>query len=363
VREDKSEIDILRDVAHPIRRGIIFSLSSGSQIFSNIMVDCGLDSGSETGIFLYHLSKLKEKRFVEKNDVGYSLSKLGITALRLLQSLPHLESSYSIEGGETMKESAPKISIKPTEAEVIIDKWDFKPGESRLYKESGLVSPDLFGRSFYIKDCLGTVELPNEPKVLMVKHETYKKKYRGTDANKLRTPVKDGFYLDMREYDTLSIRDDGVYILWTSVWGPNYESEKPEETVYKPPEKYNAQSPPMKLGDQNSGQKTEGNYVNSFHNEVIGNYIINIDGRKYDCLLKQTHQTWKKEREIEISRVSQRFVTNDFVDILIRAYHAPTQKRKWILESVEGWEKNPAIECCGEKHYLTDEFYLANRAF
>ena len=56
-------------------------------------------------------------------------------------------------------------------------------------------------------------------------------------------------------------------------------------------------------------------------------------------------------------------MTNDFIDILIRAYHATTQKRKWILESVEGWEKNPTIECCGEKHYLPDEFYLANRTF
>ncbi|MHA2358592.1 MAG: hypothetical protein ACXABK_07490 [Candidatus Heimdallarchaeaceae archaeon] len=358
MKEKSLEIEILRDIVHPIRRGIIFSIGSGSQNFSNIMVDCGLDPGSETGIFLYHLSKLKEKRIVEKNRDGYSLSKLGITALRLLQSLPHLESSYSREGGEIVKESVPRISIKPAEGDLIINKWDFKPGESRLYKESGFVSPDLFGRSFYIKDCLGIVEIPNEPKVLMVKHETYKEKYRGTDANKIRIHVKDGFYLDMREYDTLSIREDGVYILWTSVWGPNYESEKPEETIYKPPTKYDA-----KIDDQNCGQKTEGRYLNSFHNKVIGKSIVNIDGRKFNCLLKQTHQTWKKEKEIEISRVSQRYVTNDFVDILIRAYHAPTQKRKWILESVKDWEKNPSIDCCGEKHHLTDEFYLAKRTF
>lgn len=258
MRDKSREIEILRDVIHPIRNGIIFSIGSGSQNFSSIIVDCGLDPGSETGIFLYHLSKLKEKRFTVKSKDGYLLGSLGITALRLLQPLTHLESSYRREGGEIMKESAPKISIKLTEGELIIDKWDFKPGESRLYKESGFVSPDLFGRSFYIKDCLGTVELPNEPKVLMVNNETYKKKYRGTKANNLRTHVKDGFYLDMREYDTLSIRDDGVYILWTSVWGPNYESEKPEETIYKPPEKYNAQSPPMKIGAQNSDQKIEG---------------------------------------------------------------------------------------------------------
>ena len=50
-----------------------------------------------------------------------------------------------------------------------------------------------------------------------------------------------------------------------------------------------------------------------------------------------------------------------YVDVLVRSYHAPTQKRKWLFESVKGWEKNSTVECCEEKHYLTNEFYLEKR--
>jgi hypothetical protein len=32
-----------------------------------------------------------------------------------------------------------------------------------------------------------------------------------------------------------------------------------------------------------------------------------------------------------------------------------------MYKSVKGWEKNPAIACCGEKHYLTNEFFLTKR--
>lgn len=198
----------------------------------------------------------------------------------------------------------------------------------------------------------------------MVKHETYTKNYFGTEKNRIRTPIKDGYYLSMREYDTFSVRDDdGVYMLWTSVWGPNYETEKPEETVYDPPEKWKAQSPPMKIGDEMSSEKKEGNYLNSVHSKVIGQYKVTINNGSYDCLLKRAHSVWTKNGENEIDRVSERFVSQGMVDMLTRVYHAPTQKRKWLFESVKGWEKNPNAECCGEKHYLTSESFLANRTY
>jgi len=84
----------------------------------------------------------------------------------------------------------------------------------------------------------------------------------------------------------------------------------------------------MKIGDQKSGQIEEGSYLNSFHSKVIGQYVVKVNGRNFNCLLKQTHQTWTKEEELEISSISQRYVTTDFVNILHRGYYSPTQKRK-----------------------------------
>jgi len=355
---------ILRAVAHPLRKSIISSLISGEQTFSHLMLDCGLDPGSETGIFLYHLSKLMEESFVEKKKERYRLTKHGNAASRLLQSLPHLNIYPSIEeeGQKRISEGAiPKITVEEVPAEdMVINQWEFKPGEERLYKETKRIPSDIFGETFYTKKCLGTVNLPNETgRTFMVRHETYTRNYFGTEKNRIRTPFKDGYYLSMREYDTFSVRDDGVYMLWTSVWGPNYETEKPEETIYDPPEKL--REPPMKIGDETSYEKKEGDYLLRVHSKVIGRYTLRIDDRSFHCLLKRTHSVWTKNEESEIDRVGERFVTHGLVDILTRAYHASTQKRRWMFEAIKNWEKNPTFECCGQKHYLTSEFFLAKR--
>ncbi len=366
VKKGDREMEILKAVAHPVRKGILSSLSYGQQAFSNLMLDCGLDPGSETGLFLYHLSKLMEKGFVKKSNGRYRLTKHGEAASRLLQSLPRLDIyPQNDKGGEKIVRSEisiPKINVKEVVGgDMVIDKWEFKPGEKRVYEESGRIPSDIFGGTFYIEECLGTVDLPNEQgRVFMIRHESYTRNYFGTDKNRIRTPVKDGYHLAMRGYDNYSVRDDGVYILWISVWGSNYENEKPDETFYEPLRKVIVL--PMKIGDEKKEEEMEGKYFHSWHWKVIGQYEVSIGEKKYDCLLKRAHNVWT-ENGVVISRVSERFTTNGFIDVLTRTYHAATQKRKWMYESVKGWEKNPKVECCGEKHYLTNEFFLTKRTY
>jgi hypothetical protein len=364
VGKKDQKMEILEAVAHPVRKGVVSSLTYGQRTFSNLMLDCGLDPGSETGLFLYHLSKLMEDGFVKKENGRYRLTKVGEEASRLLQSIPNL-SAYPriVEGGEktVSKISIPKISVEEVVGgNMIIDQWEFKPSEKRIYKETGRISSDIFGGSFYIKECLGTVNLPSETgKAFMVRHESYTRNYFGTEKNRIRTPIKDGYHLSMREYDVYSLREDSVYLLWTSVWGPNYETEKPDETIYDPSEKM--MEPPMKVGDEASYEKKESDYLHKVHSRVLGQYKVTINDRIFDCLLKRTHSAWTKDSMIEIDRIGERYVNHGTVDILTRAYHAPTQKRRWMFESVKGWEKNPIVECCGEKHYLTSESFLAKR--
>jgi len=247
--------------------------------------------------------------------------------------------------------------------DIAISEWEFKPGEVRTYEESGRIpSYDFDGGSFFIEECLGNVDLPSESGIgYMIRHETYTRRYVGTERNRMRTPIKGGYYLSMREYDTIICRDDSVFRLWTSVWGPNYEDEKADETLYDPPKKWN--EPPMKVGDEASEERKEGDYMYKAHSKVMGWYVVRIDDRIFNCLLKRTHAVWSKDGENEIDRIGERFVTEKLVDILTRAYHAPTQKRRWMFESIKGWENNLTVECCGEKHYLTGEFYLAGRSF
>ena len=61
--EEDQEIKVLKSVAHSIKKSIVSSLTDGSRTFSCLMLDCGLDPGSETGIFQYHLYKLTESKF------------------------------------------------------------------------------------------------------------------------------------------------------------------------------------------------------------------------------------------------------------------------------------------------------------
>jgi len=361
------QAEVLKIVAHQIRGGIMLSLTQGQRTFTDLMLDCGLDPGSETGLFLYHLSKLMEQDFVIKRHGKYESTERGDEASRLLRSLtpPHIY-SHAEEGGEKMTRKGVDVHMIGVEevkvGDMVIGEWEFRPGEVRVYEESGRIpSYDFDGGSFFIEECLGSVNLPSESgKAFMIRHETYTRKYVGTERNKIRTPFKDGYYLSMREYDTISCRDDGIFYLWTSVWGPNNEDEKPDETLYDRPRKWN--EPPMKIGDEASDEREEGDYVYKAHSKVMGQCVVRIDDRSYDCLLKRTHAVWSKDGENEIDRVGERFVTDKLVDILTRTYHAPTQKRRWMLESLKGWEDNPTVECCGEKHYMTGEFYLVKRS-
>jgi hypothetical protein len=367
VSKKDQQIEVLKAVAHPIRRGIISSLTYGQRAFSNLMLDCGLDPNSETGLFLYHLSKLVEGGFVEKGDGKYGLTQRGESTSRLLRSLPQPYVNSQIEkGGEKMTRNESAVQNITVErvacGDMVIDGWKFEPGEERLYEESKRLASDAFSGTFYVKECLGKVDLPGEPGMAyMVRHETYTRNYVGTEKNRVRTPLKEGHYLSMREYDTFSVRESGAYTLWTSVWGPNYETEGPEDMLYDPPEKW--QEPPMRIGDEVSYEKKEGDYLLKVHSKVMGQYVVRVDDKSFDCLLKRTHSVWMRNGQKEIDRVYERYVTDGLLDTLTRIYHAPTQKRRWMFESVKGWEKNQTVECCGEKLYLTNEFFLAKRNF
>jgi hypothetical protein len=72
--------------------------------FSDLMLNCGLDPGSETGLFLYHLSKLMEQDLVKKRYGKYESTERGDEASRLLRSLAHPYINSQVEeGGEKMR--------------------------------------------------------------------------------------------------------------------------------------------------------------------------------------------------------------------------------------------------------------------
>jgi len=63
----------------------------------------------------------------------------------------------------------------------------------------------------------------------------------------------------------------------------------------------------MRIGDEASFERKEGDYVHKAYSKVVGQYVVSIDGRSYDCLLKRTYSVWLKDGQKEIDNVGERF--------------------------------------------------------